>query len=54
MILAHTQRHGLAVFSWVGIPAEELFEYVCQDNNLAHELMVGEQEFIDRQKMIVP
>jgi len=35
-------------------PGQELFEYVCQDNNLAHELMVGEQEFIDRQKMIVP
>lgn len=35
-------------------PGQELFEYVCQDNNLAHELMVGEQEFIDRHKMIIP
>jgi len=35
-------------------PGQELFEYVCQDNNLAHELMVGAQEFIDRHKIIVP
>ena len=35
-------------------PGQELFEYVCQDNNLAHELMVGAQEYIDRHKMIVP
>jgi hypothetical protein len=32
----------------------ELFEYVCQDNNYAPELMVGTQEFVDRTSKIVP
>ena len=32
----------------------ELFEYVCQDNNFASELMVGAQEFVDRTSKIVP
>lgn len=32
----------------------ELFEYVCQDNNYAPELMVGTQESIDRTSKIVP
>ena len=32
----------------------ELFEYICQDNNFASELMVGAQEFVDRTSQIVP
>lgn len=32
----------------------ELFEYVCQDNNFASDLMVGTQESVDRTSKIVP
>jgi len=33
---------------------QELFEYVCQDNNFAPVLLVGEQEKVDRTTIIVP
>jgi hypothetical protein len=33
---------------------QELFEYVCQDNNFAATLMVGSQESIDRASPIIP
>jgi hypothetical protein len=33
---------------------DELFEYICQDNNLGSELMVGAGEFVDRTRAIVP
>jgi hypothetical protein len=33
---------------------QELFEYVCQENNFAGNLMVGAQESIDRTSQIVP
>jgi len=33
---------------------EELFEYICQDNNFGSELMVGSSESIDRSSRIVP
>jgi len=39
-------------FRWTA--NSELFEYVCQDNNYAPELMVGAQEFVDRTSKIVP
>jgi hypothetical protein len=32
----------------------ELFEYVCQDNNFAPELMLGSQESMDRRNLIIP
>jgi hypothetical protein len=32
----------------------ELFEYICQDNNHAPELMLGSQESVDRSSPIVP
>jgi hypothetical protein len=32
----------------------ELFEYVCQQANYAHTLMLGAQESIDRTSAIVP
>jgi hypothetical protein len=35
-------------------PGQELFEYVCQDNNLAPELAVGQAGSIDRHSLIVP
>jgi len=33
---------------------QELFEYICQDNNLGSELMVGGGEFVDRSSRITP
>jgi hypothetical protein len=33
---------------------QELFEYVCQDNNFAPVLLVGEQDKVDRSTIIVP
>ena len=35
-------------------PGQELFEYVCQDNNHAPELMVGAQKSVDRSSLIIP
>lgn len=35
-------------------PGQELFEYVCQDNNYAPTLLVGEEEKVDRTSVIVP
>jgi hypothetical protein len=32
----------------------ELFEYICQDNNFAPVLLVGEQDKVDRSTIIVP
>jgi hypothetical protein len=32
----------------------ELFEYICQQQNFAHELMVGQHERVDRTTIIVP
>ena len=32
----------------------ELFEYVCQDNNFAPELLVGQEEKVDRTSTIIP
>lgn len=32
----------------------ELFEFICQDNNLAPELLVGTHEKVDRSSVIVP
>jgi hypothetical protein len=35
-------------------PNAELFEYICQDNDLAPELLVGTYEVVDRRSVIVP
>ena len=32
----------------------ELFEFICQDNNFAPELLVGTKEFVDRSSVIIP
>jgi hypothetical protein len=36
------------------IPGQEMWEYVCQDNNLGPELMLGSQTAIDRSSEFVP
>src|SRR5437867_8285318 len=33
---------------------QELFEYVCQDNNFAPVLLVGQEERVDRTSVIIP
>ncbi len=33
---------------------QELFEYVCQDNNFAPVLLIGSEEKIDRSSVIIP
>jgi len=40
------------VLGWDG--QQELFEFLCQDNNTATDLLVGSQGFVDRSKVIVP
>lgn len=35
-------------------PDQELFEYVCQDNNLATDLLVGGQQFVNRDRSVIP
>ena len=35
-------------------PGTELFEFVCQEANYAHELMVGQAKSVDRTSVIVP
>ena len=35
-------------------PGSELFEYICQQANYAHELMIGDQESVDRTAPIIP
>jgi hypothetical protein len=51
---------GAYTAPWTGqfnlryVPTDELFEYVCQDNNYAPELMQGVLESVDRTSPIVP
>ena len=40
------------VLTWE--PNTELFEYVCQQQNYAHELMVGEMKTVNRTTVTVP
>jgi hypothetical protein len=35
-------------------PNQELFEYICQDNNFAGELLVGTSSSVDRRSRFVP
>ena len=41
-------------FYLVWTPGWENFEYVCQDNNLASDLMIGTEEAVDRAYRVVP
>ena len=43
---------GRMNLTWEG--GTELFEYVCQEANYAHELMVGQAKSVDRTALIVP
>jgi hypothetical protein len=36
------------------VPGDELFEYICQDNNFAPQLMLGVLESVDRTSPVVP
>jgi hypothetical protein len=50
---AYTERWSTRVaLRWEN--GTELFEYVCQQANYAHELMVGGFESVDRTTMVVP
>jgi hypothetical protein len=50
---AYTARWTTSmVLTWE--PNTELFEYVCQQQNYAHELMVGEMKSVDRTTVVVP
>jgi hypothetical protein len=50
---AYTQTWSSGfVMGWDG--EQELFEYICQENNLAADLLVGSQEQIDRNRSVVP
>ena len=50
---AYTQTWSSSfVMGWDG--EQELFEYICQENNLAAELMLGSQSQVDRKREIVP
>ena len=40
------------LMGWDG--EQELFEYICQDNTLATDLLVGSQEKVSRHREIVP
>jgi hypothetical protein len=43
---------GALSLRWEG--NTELFEYVCQEANYAHELMVGQYRSVDRTSLVVP
>jgi len=51
---------GAYTATWTGefairwVANDEMFEYICQDNNFASELMVGSEKSIDRTSPIVP
>jgi hypothetical protein len=50
---AYTEKWTASVvLSWE--PNTELFEYICQQQNYAHELMVGEMKKVDRTTVVVP
>ncbi len=41
-------------FNLRNTPGDELFEYICQENNFAPQLMLGVYESVDRSSPIVP
>jgi len=51
---AYTATWSTASMTMTWGPDRELFEYVCQQSNYAHELMVGTFEKVDRSEPIVP
>jgi len=51
---AYTQTWTVDPYTITLQPTEELFEYVCQDNNQGSELMLGTLESVDRRTLIIP
>jgi len=51
---AYTATWSAGPFEMTWNGDRELFEYVCQQNDFAHELMVGTFEKVDRSTTIVP
>ena len=51
---------GAYTAPWTGefpirwVAEDEMFEYICQDNNFAPELMIGAEKEINRRSQIVP
>jgi len=51
---AYTKTWTTPLFSMRWGANQDLFEYVCQDNNKGPELMLGSQESVDRSILYVP
>jgi len=51
---AYTEKWTANAYAITLQTNEELFEYVCQDNNQGIELMVGTMQSVDRKALIVP
>ena len=51
---AYTQTWSPSPFQLRWNAGQELFEYVCQDNNFAPVLLIGSEEKIDRSSVIIP
>lgn len=47
-------KQWMSGFNLRWVANSELFEYICQDNNYAPDLMVGSKEFVDRTSTIIP
>ena len=51
---AYTQTWTTQVFTMRWTANSDMFEYICQDNNLGGEMMIGSQEEVDRTRLFVP
>ena len=51
---AYTATWSSDVFTMTWSPKAELFEYVCQQSNYAHELMVGTLGKVSRFEEFIP
>ena len=51
---AYTQTWSPSPFQLRWNAGQELFEYVCQDNNFAPVLLIGSEEKVDRSSVIIP
>ena len=51
---AYTEPWTTNAFQLRWNSGQELFEYVCQDNNFAYTLLIGSESSIDRSSAIVP
>ena len=51
---AYTETWSPSPFQLRWNAGQELFEYVCQDNNFAPVLLIGSEEKVDRSSVIIP